>query len=168
MSHPKNDPINLSEFRHKRAALYMRSAANEEAHDSIENQYGILRMFVVDCGCTLNLDHIFRDIGYSGASEIRKRPALSQLMAAAERREFDIVCIVSVDRLFRRRRLLLETLDELQKFDIGFVSIAQPEINTSTVSSTLMISLLDMFAEIEHENTIERTRAGRTAKSPHR
>ena len=54
-----------------------------------------------------------------------KRPALDQLLAAAHRREFDVVLVWAADRLARSVRHFLEVLDTLNHLGIEFVSFRE-------------------------------------------
>ena len=54
-----------------------------------------------------------------------KRPALDQMLAAAHRREFDVVLVWASDRLARSVRHFLEVLDTLNHLGIEFVSFRE-------------------------------------------
>ncbi|MGA8213203.1 MAG: recombinase family protein [Candidatus Sulfotelmatobacter sp.] len=54
-----------------------------------------------------------------------KRPALDQMLAAAHRREFDILLVWAADRLARSVRHFLEVLDTLNHLGIEFVSFRE-------------------------------------------
>lgn len=103
------------------------------------------------------LSRTFADEGQSGASS--RRPALQELLAAARKREFDVLVVYRTDRVFRSLRELLATLDELSERDIGFVSVHEP-FDTTTSAGRLLLQVVGAFAEFERNVLRERTRSG--------
>jgi DNA invertase Pin-like site-specific DNA recombinase len=99
----------------------------------------------------------FIDHGYSGISV--KRPAFAGMMAAAQKKEFDILLVWKLDRLSRSLKDLITTLDELSSLGIDFISYDN-QMDTSTPSGKLLFSLIGAMAEFEREIIRERVKAG--------
>jgi DNA invertase Pin-like site-specific DNA recombinase len=92
----------------------------------------------------------------SGASQRELREAL---LAAARRREIDVVLVWRLDRWGRSVADLVSTLQELQHLGVGFVSLTEA-LDLTTPAGRAMAGLLAVFAEFEREILRERVRAG--------
>lgn len=92
----------------------------------------------------------------SGAAH---REARERLMEAARRREADVVLVWRLDRWGRSVTDLLATLQELDHFGIGFVSLTEA-LDLTTPAGRAMAGLLAVFAAFEREILQERTWAG--------
>ena len=99
----------------------------------------------------------FVDDGASGASQARR--GLRELLAAARRREFDVLVVYRTDRVFRSLQSLLSTLAELEERGIAFVSVHEP-FDTTTSAGRLLFQIVGAFAEFERNVLRERTRSG--------
>jgi DNA invertase Pin-like site-specific DNA recombinase len=84
------------------------------------------------------------------------------MMAAARRRQFDILVVWRSDRLFRSLRHMVAALEELAALGIEYVSVTEP-FDTTTPQGRLLIHLVSAFAEFERGILQERTRAGLAA-----
>jgi putative DNA-invertase from lambdoid prophage Rac len=89
---------------------------------------------------------------------IRINRAISAL-AAARRREIDVVLVWRLDRWGRSLVDLVVTLKELAALGVGFVSLTEA-LDLTTPTGRAMAGLLSIFAEFEHEILRERIRAG--------
>src|SRR3984957_15479616 len=96
-----------------------------------------------------------KEVG-SGAVE---RELRGQLLAAARRREIDVVLIWRLDRWGRSLADLVVTLKELSELGVGFVSFTAA-LDLTTPTGRAMAGLLSVFAAFEHEVLRERIRAG--------
>jgi len=96
-----------------------------------------------------------KEVG-SGAEE---RELREQLLAAARRREIDVVLVWRLDRWGRSLVDLIVTLKELASLGVGFVSLTEA-LDLTTPTGRAMAGLLSVFAEFEHEILRERIRAG--------
>lgn len=92
----------------------------------------------------------------SGASH---RESREKLLAAARRREIDVVLVWRLDRWGRSVTDLLATLQELEHLGVGFVSLTEA-LDLTTPAGRAMAGLLAVFAEFEREILRERVRAG--------
>ena len=96
-----------------------------------------------------------KEVG-SGAVE---RELREKLLAAARRREVDVVLVWRLDRWGRSLVDLVVTLKELAALGVGFVSLTEA-LDLTTPTGRAMAGLLSVFAEFEHEILRERIRAG--------
>ena len=96
-----------------------------------------------------------KDTG-SGASN---RPEREKLLKAARKREIDAIIVWRLDRWGRSVTDLLNTLQELNELDVGFISITEA-LDLTTATGRAMAALLAVFAEFEREILRERVKAG--------
>ena len=99
---------------------------------------------------------------HSGKEESNKQ-ALASLIDYV--RSGDTVVVTKLDRLGRSLSQVLNCLDTLTDKQVGFVAIEQG-IDTSNKKDPLskaMVQLLGMFAELERNFIISRTREGKAA-----
>jgi len=96
-----------------------------------------------------------KEVG-SGAAQ---RELREKLLAAARRREIDVVLVWRLDRWGRSVADLVNTLQELQHLGLGFVSLTEA-LDLTTPAGRAMAGLLAVFAEFEREILRERVRAG--------
>jgi len=139
----------------KSVALYARVSTSEQ---HVEPQLHALRAYAEARG--VEVAEEFVDHGVSGTKG--RRPALDRLMAGAQRRRFDAVCVVKLDRLGRSLHHLLTILGELDSFGVAFVSL-DDAIDTSSAAGRLFMQMRGAFAEYELAMIRERTRAGLAA-----
>jgi DNA invertase Pin-like site-specific DNA recombinase len=74
----------------------------------------------------------------------------------------DVLVVYKVDRLGRSLKHLIETIDELGKRGVQFVSLNDP-IDTTTAIGKMIFQITAVYAEFERNIIRERTRAGLAA-----
>jgi len=134
-----------------RAGLYARVSTNDQ--QTIPLQIRALLEYAVRRGWTITLQ--VKEVG-SGASQRQLR---EKLLAAARRREIDVVLVWRLDRWGRSVADLLATLQELDHLGVGFVSLTEA-LDLTTPAGRAMAAMLAVFAEFEREILRERVRAG--------
>jgi putative DNA-invertase from lambdoid prophage Rac len=134
-----------------RAGLYARVSTNDQQTLPMQNR--ALREYAARRGWTVAMQ--VREVG-SGAT---KRRARERLIEAARRREIDVVLVWRLDRWGRSVTDLLATLQELDHFGVGFVSLTEA-LDLTSPAGRAMAGLLAIFAEFEREILRERTKAG--------
>ena len=98
----------------------------------------------------------------SGAETDRR--ALAKLMKEAS--PGDTIVVTRLDRLARSTRDLLNLLDQLSKDDIGFKSLRETSVDTTSPQGRLVVNILASIREFERELIHARMTEGRTrAKS---
>ena len=100
-----------------RAGLYARVSTNDQ--QTLAMQSRVMREYAARRGWTIALQA--REVG-SGAAN---REAREKLLAAARRREIDVVLVWRLDRWGRSVTDLLATLQELEHLSVGFVSLIE-------------------------------------------
>ena len=137
-----------------RAALYARvSTLNGQ---DVGLQLEELRQVAGQRGWNLVEEYV--DEGVSGAKA--SRPGLDRLLADAQRGRFDVVLVWKLDRLGRSLQHLLGVLDDLAGWGVGFASVRDAGIDTTTPAGRLMLQILGAFSEFERELVRERVIAG--------
>jgi len=99
----------------------------------------------------------YQDLGNSGTKA--RRPGLDALMADARRRRFSVVLVASFDRIARSTRHFLQTLDELGRLGVGFISVKE-DIDTTGPTGRLILTLVGSLSEIDGALIRERIRRG--------
>jgi DNA invertase Pin-like site-specific DNA recombinase len=136
-------------------AIYARVSTTGHGQD-VGLQVDELRQVARQRGWTIVGEHI--DAGVSGSAT--SRPALDQMLDSARRGKLDLVVVWKLDRLGRSLQHLLQVLDELQALGVGFVSIRDAGIDTTSATGRLLLHLLAAFAEYERSLIRERVVAG--------
>ncbi len=80
-------------------------------------------------------------------------------MADARRGCFDVVLVWASDRIARSVKHFLETLDELNRLNIEFISFRE-QIDTGGPLGRAVVVIIGAIAELERNLIIERVRAG--------
>jgi DNA invertase Pin-like site-specific DNA recombinase len=135
----------------QRVGLYARVSTHDQ--QTLPLQIRDLRDYAAKRGWTIVAQ--IKEVG-SGASQRELRQAL---LAAARRREIDVVMVWRLDRWGRSVADLVSTLQELQHLGVGFVSLTEA-LDLTTPAGRAMAGLLAVFAEFEREILRERVRAG--------
>lgn len=135
-----------------KAALYIRVST---ADQNSQGQLLDLRQLAQQRGW--DVVEIYTDHGISGART--RRPALDRLMADAFHHRFDIVVVWSFDRMARSVRHLLETLDELNRLGIQFISLRE-NIDSQGPLGRALFTIIALVGELERALIRERVRCG--------
>jgi DNA invertase Pin-like site-specific DNA recombinase len=134
-----------------RVGLYARVSTSDQ--QTLPMQMRAMQEYAAKRGWTVAVQ--LKEIG-SGAVERKLR---EKLMAAARRREIDVVLVWRLDRWGRSLADLVVTLKELSELGVGFVSLNEA-LDLTTPTGRAMAGLLSVFAEFEHAILCERVRAG--------
>ena len=98
------------------------------------------------------------DGGYSGKD--LNRPAIQRLIEDCKNHKIDAVFVFKLDRISRSQRDTLYLIEEVfNKYDVSFISMRE-NFDTSTPFGKAMIGVLSVFAQLERETILERTRIG--------
>ena len=134
-----------------RAGLYARVSTHDQ--QTLPLQMRTRREYAAKRGWTIAAQ--IKEVG-SGAAE---RELREKLLAAARRREIDVVLVWRLDRWGRSLVDLVVTLKELAELGVAFVSLTEA-LDLTTPTGRAMAGLLSVFAVFEHEILRERIRAG--------
>lgn len=98
------------------------------------------------------------DGGFSGKD--LNRPAIQDLIEDVKNKKVDCVIVYKLDRISRSQRDTLFLIEEVfNKYNVGFISIRE-NFDTTSPFGKAMIGILSVFAQLERETILERTRLG--------
>jgi site-specific DNA recombinase len=142
----------------QKVAAYLRVSTDEQADSGLglANQRRRCEAMAVAKGWPTPV--IFQDAGVSGTKDVSERPALSQLLEAVRRKEFDGVIVLALARLGRRTRLVLDLVEELTAHGSALVS-CQEQLDTSTSQGQFTLTVFAALAQLERDQIAERTTA---------
>jgi putative DNA-invertase from lambdoid prophage Rac len=120
-----------------RVALYARVSTHDQ--QTLPLQIRTMREYAAKRNWTIVAET--KEVG-SGASQREQR---ATLIAAARRREIEVVLVWRLDRWGRSVADLVSTLQELQHFGVGFVSLTEA-LDLTTPAGRAMAGLLCVFA----------------------
>jgi DNA invertase Pin-like site-specific DNA recombinase len=106
-------------------------------------------------GLGVNRDDIFTD-KISGAKT--ERPGLDACLARLQ--QGDTLVVWRLDRLGRSMHHLVALIEELRNRDIGFRSVSDGFIDTTSASGELIFHIFSSLAQFERRLIQERTKAG--------
>ncbi len=93
----------------------------------------------------------------SGTSEVRTH--YKRMMAAAKKRQLDVVLVWRYDRFARSTQALVNALKEFQSLGVDFISY-QENIDTTTPTGELIFHVMASLAQFESALISQRVRAG--------
>jgi site-specific DNA recombinase len=127
----------VSGSKSERVALYARISTDMQAEEgfSIAAQLAEMREFAEQKSWSVVAE--FVDPGITGRT--LERPGLQDLLAAAEERSFDIVIVHELSRLSRSVFDTFAFFELLGKYQIGFVSVKEPQFDLSTPTGRLLL-----------------------------
>ena len=138
------------------AFAYVRASTIEEVRQgSNERQKATIIQYAKSKGYELDF---FEDRARSGKNT--QRPEFERMLKSLDRRP-QIVIVSKIDRFARSLSDLLRTLEYLDQNSVGFVSVNDPGIDTTTPNGRLLLQILGAFAEFERNMINSRTKAGR-------
>lgn len=148
-----------------RVALYTRVSTDMQAskdEGSLDTQEARLRAAVLSRNGPAEITQVFREEGASGKN--LARPQVQRLLNAVRNREVDLVMVTRVDRLSRSLLDFYELHRLFEENNVQFVSLNE-SFDTSTAIGRAMLKLVLVFAELEREQTAERTRLAMRARA---
>jgi DNA invertase Pin-like site-specific DNA recombinase len=138
----------------KRAAIYRR-ISQDRAGDrrGVTNQDEVADDFATSRGWEVARKFCDNDIS---ASNGKLRPDYQAMMAAASRREFDVIIVFHTSRLWRNRKERAEGIEILRNAAVSVVAVKGPSLDMSTAYGRGMAGLLGEFDTMETEIKAER------------
>ena len=97
---------------------------------------------------------VYEDEGKSGF--YADRPFYKKMLKDIENNRIRAVICYKIDRISRRTVDLLNLIQQMDQRDIAFVSVSDKELDTSTRTGKIMISMLSAIAEFERDIIAER------------
>ena len=123
-------------------ALYARVSTRDKDQDP-ELQLAAMRDYVTTRGWGT-----VEYVDTAAAGDLAHRTAWARLLADAAQRRIDRVLVWKLDRAFRSTLHALATLRDLEHDGVGFASLTQPELDTTSATGRLVFTILAAVAEM--------------------
>lgn len=139
--------------QNKKVAIYIRVSTFDQKKEglSIEIQERKLQDY-----CELKeywVFKIYKDEGISAGSI--NRPEFKQMMEDAKNNKFSAIITYKLDRFSRNMVDLIYLLNELEDYNVDFISFTE-NFDTTTATGRAFMKIVTIFAELEREQTSER------------
>jgi DNA invertase Pin-like site-specific DNA recombinase len=136
---------------------YVRASTSDEVKQgSNERQKEALKRFFKEKEWEFE---IYEDKAKSGAN--MDRDDFKRMMKDIEKSKPFAVVVTKIDRYARSLMDLLNSIGELESKGVGFISIQDSGIDTTSPNGRLLLQILGAFAEFERTMINSRTKAGR-------
>ncbi|MCW6079295.1 recombinase family protein [Clostridium sporogenes] len=135
------------------AAIYSRKSKFTEKGESVENQIEMCKEYLKRNFKELKHIEIYEDEGFSGKDT--NRPKFKKMIKDAKNKKINILICYRLDRISRNVADFSNTIEELQKHNIDFISIKE-QFDTSTPMGRAMMNIAAVFAQLERETIAER------------
>ena len=156
-------PPTIIMAKHGAILIRVSTDAQKEHGTSLPQQRKDLLQLARSLGYAITKNHIFDDGGYSGSQlSHSERPGLSELIKAAERREFEIVFVQYIDRWGRTTIENLIAREKLKKLGIVIHSYFEGRMQNDPAGD-LVFMFHSWKAEADNEQRKERSIRGRIA-----
>ena len=142
-----------------RVAIYTRKSvedAEDKQFNSIDAQRQMCESFVAAKAAEgwVALPERYDDYGYSGGD--LNRPAYRRLMEHCEQGLIDKIIVFRIDRMTRSTKDFCEFDEKMKKLGIGFTSVSEPFVDTSSPMGELVVNLIVSFGQWERKTIQER------------
>ena len=144
-----------------RAALYARVSTDEQAMKgySLDAQLEKMRQYCEIYNLQIAGEYV--DDGYSG-TKCSNRPAYKRMFQ--ERKNWDILIVLKMDRIHRNTVEFIKMMDDLKKHNQHFVSTYE-KFSTNKASGRFALDMIQRVAQLESEQIGERTYIGMRQKA---
>ena len=140
----------------KKVGVYIRVSTEDQAREghSLDEQLDRIKAF---CKC-YKICKVYREDGKS-AKDMKGRPEFQKMINDLCNGVINTICIYKLDRLTRSIKDLEEILVLLEEKNCDLVSVTE-DINTSNAFGKFFVRLVILLAQLEIEQTRERTIMG--------
>jgi site-specific DNA recombinase len=135
-----------------RTAVYLRVSTERQELFAQENAISI---FLNQKGITNEMR--YSDHAYSGKDT--DRPQFKALENDIKQGKVDTLVVWKLDRLSRKLKDLINLLEQFQKYGVKVISVHE-NIDMTTPHGIAMVHMIGVFAQLERDMGIERTKAG--------
>ena len=141
-----------------KAVGYIRVSTAEQAiHGfSLEAQRELLERYASEHD--MSLVKIYADEGISASKQLHRRKAILQLLDDAERNQFDVILFKDLSRWSRNPSQFYAVQDRLDKANVSWIAVEQPNLETVTASGKLIVGIHISVAAHESAQLGERIR----------
>jgi site-specific DNA recombinase len=135
------------------AAIYSRKSRLSEKGESVENQVQMCKEYLNRNYSNIEDIRIYEDEGFSGGNI--NRPNFKKLITDAKKNKFSVLICYRLDRISRSVADFSNTIEDLQKLNIAFISIKE-QFDTGSPMGRAMMNTSAVFAQLERETIAER------------
>ncbi|WP_435307874.1 recombinase family protein [Sebaldella termitidis] len=144
-----------------KAAIYARvSTTMQEDNESLKFQIEKCKDF-----CKLKgykLLKIIQDVESGGKDT---RVGFLELQEDIKNSAFDVLVVYESSRISRKTLTMINFVNTLQEQDIKFISISQPELDTTTPTGTLFFNIQASLGDYERKQISSRVKSGKWARA---
>src|SRR5712692_2657082 len=137
----------------KRVALYARVSTSDKGQDP-ETQLLVLREYAARRGFVPAGEYV----DYASGTR-DNRPQYQALLAAARKRQVDVVLVWRYDRFARSTQALVHALKEFHSLGVDFISYHE-NIDTTTPQGEMIFTVMASLAQFESALISARVKAG--------
>lgn len=106
----------------------------------------------------IELTKIITDVESGGRDD---RDGFLELQREIKARSFDVLVVYEASRISRKMITMIQFVLQLQEQDIKFISISQPDLNTTTATGMLFFQIQASLAEYERKQISIRVKSGK-------
>lgn len=136
-------------------AIYSRKSKFTGKGESIDNQIEMCKEYANKHFDNIEEFFIYEDEGFSGGNT--DRPEFQRLIKDAKKKKYDVLICYRLDRISRNVSDFSGTIEDLNKYNVAFVSIKE-QFDTSTPMGRAMMYIASVFSQLERETAAERIR----------
>lgn len=160
--YPSYDKISVDD--NEITAVYLRVSTDSQAQEGygLDVQYNAIKRYVE--AYEIKNVFVFVDDGYTGMNEIR--PAFSKMCELMGEGKVKLVITYSLDRIGRTQMIILKFLKEqCEKAKCDFYAVKDNVDSRSRQTYGILISILSIFAEFDHDAIISKLTSGRVQRA---
>lgn len=160
--YPSYDKISVDD--NEITAVYLRVSTDSQAQEGygLDVQYNAIKRYVE--AYEIKNVFVFVDDGYTGMNEVR--PAFSKMCELMGEGKVKLVITYSLDRIGRTQMIILKFLKEqCEKAKCDFYAVKDNVDSRSRQTYGILISILSIFAEFDHDAIISKLTSGRVQRA---
>ena len=160
--YPSYDKISVDD--NEITAVYLRVSTDSQAQEGygLDVQYNAIKRYVE--AYEIKNVFVFVDDGYTGMNEVR--PAFSKMCELMGEGKVQLVITYSLDRIGRTQMIILKFLKEqCEKAKCDFYAVKDNVDSRSRQTYGILISILSIFAEFDHDAIISKLTSGRVQRA---
>ena len=140
-----------------RAAIYARFSTDRQSETSIADQERVCRVRAVALALDVVAVHV--DQAVSGATPVERRKGGAEMLAAAQRRTFDVLIVESLDRLSRDSVDQTQTVRLLEHAGVRVIA-ADGRYDSQTAARKMMLGMQGIVSEAYVDAIRDKTHRG--------
>lgn len=140
----------------KRVAAYLRVSTLEQKESGLGIAAQKTRCTAMATVKDWPAPTFYIDDGVSGTKEASERAALSQLCEEISQGKYDALIILSLDRLGRKTKIVLNLVEDFTEHGVSIISCKE-NLDTSTPQGQFVLTVFAALAQLERDMIVERT-----------